>query len=56
MVLQHIPEAVILSCKDCGHVWIQTRGYALMNPMEISRCPRCKVPWHPHEESRHDPD
>lgn len=40
-----IPTGVILSCKACGRVWIQTIGYALSDPTGPVTCPSCNTPY-----------
>ncbi len=37
-----IPPAVVLSCRECGAVWIQTAGQAMANPLAPIVCPECR--------------
>lgn len=39
------PPAAFLDCHQCGHVWVQTVGYAMANPTAICRCPACGEPY-----------
>jgi hypothetical protein len=41
-ILTALPtEPVLLDCGSCGHLWAQTLGQALRDPLGICRCPRC---------------